>query len=102
MPVVTTAEKVMVPSCPRGASTARRIRTRVIVVPCTGGHRCTADEHDLPRRPRAPPQGAPRVLLPDARLGVRGGRRRAGDPGAGVEGERLLRGTLRRTVLALP
>ena len=38
------------------------------------------------RRPGAVPPGAHRLLLPDARLGLRGRGRRPGDDGAGVEG----------------
>ena len=55
-------------------------------------------------RPRAdgPPARAHRLLLPHAGLG-RGGRgRRAGDPRAGLEGHRPLRGPLVGAVVALP
>ena len=43
---------------------------------------------DLPRRSRALPPRADRLLLPDARLGLRGRGRRPGDDGPGLAGRR--------------
>ena len=48
------------------------------------------------------PPGADRLLLPDARLGLRGRGRRAGDDGAGLAGHRRLRGPLGGALVALP
>ncbi|CAA9461516.1 MAG: RNA polymerase sigma factor, partial [uncultured Solirubrobacteraceae bacterium] len=54
------------------------------------------------RAARAAPLRAHRVLLPDARLAVRGRRRRAGHHGARVARLRALRRALRPAVVALP
>src|SRR2546430_10396998 len=51
---------------------------------------------------RAAPQGADRLLLPDARLAVRGRGRRTGDAAPRLAKPRPLRGTRRSALLALP
>ncbi len=48
------------------------------------------------------PAGADRVLLPDARFGFRCRRCCAGNTGAGVEGERQLRGAFERPLVVVP
>ena len=48
------------------------------------------------------PPGAHRLLLPDARLGLRGRGRRAGDDGPGVAGLDRFEGRSSRAVLAVP
>src|SRR6476646_9339933 len=62
--------------------------------------------HDQPRRrraaARATPPGTHRVLLPDARLAVRGRGRRTGDAAPRLARPRPLRGTRRSAFLALP
>ena len=54
------------------------------------------------RAARAAPPGVDRPLLPDARLGVRGRRRGAGDDGAGVAQHRPLRGPRAVRGVAVP
>src|SRR4051812_4816156 len=56
--------------------------------------------HRDPGRARALPPRAHGLLLPHARIGLRGRRRRPGDDGAGMEGRRSVRGTLERSVVA--
>ena len=73
-------------------------------VPWTRAPRCDRDSTRRPhRRPRGPPPGAHRLLLPHARLGLRGRGRRAGDDGPGLaeastrfEGRSALRSWLYR------
>ena len=74
--------------CP--PSPARTVDRRV---PTAGGR---------PGRARAVPPRADRLLLPHARLRLRGRGRRAGDDGAGVEGPRPLRGPVVAAVVAVP
>ena len=84
--------------------------------PATGARLGWADGHPYRRtrdagpahRPRAggraqtPPARADRLLLPHARLGLRGRGRRAGDDGAGLARHRPLRGPLVAAVVAVP
>ena len=91
-----------------------RAGARVVRIPDhvhpSGNHRPPSRKRRRPwpgiRRPRArargPPPGAHRLLLPDARLGLRGRGRRPGDDGPGVAGHRLLRGPLGLAVVAVP
>jgi hypothetical protein len=67
------------------------------------GPRRAVGHVDGRRAPAGAVPGRPhRLLLPDARLRVRGRGRRAGDVPAGLEGVRAVRGPRRAAVLALP